>query len=73
MSLCSAADSVTASSELKFDFDDLIVNSAVYRRAMVAAENQSTVRQIHDIEGDIIELSIKVLCSAATSDWRVAL
>lgn len=41
MSVYSAADSMLASSDLDFDFDDIIVNSAAYRRALAAARHQA--------------------------------
>jgi hypothetical protein len=40
-SIRSAADSVMASSELEFDFDDIIVNSMVYRRILAEAKSQT--------------------------------
>lgn len=40
MSVYPEAESMIASSELEFDFDDIVVNSVAYRRALAAARNQ---------------------------------
>jgi hypothetical protein len=57
MSVYSAADSMMASSELEFDFDDIIVNSAAYRRALVAAKQQNLAPHIEEVHSDLIDLS----------------
>jgi hypothetical protein len=40
ISIYSAGDSVMASSELSFDFDNIVIDSAVYRRVLAAAKRQ---------------------------------
>ena len=60
MSLCSAADSINASSELEFDFDDIIVNSAAYRRVLAVARHRAVAAEPEPRaipEGDLIEFS----------------
>lgn len=59
MSIYSAADSVMADSEMEFDFDDIIVNSAAYRRALAAAkyQQQPAVPPTVEVEGDLIDFS----------------
>ncbi|KAE8446167.1 hypothetical protein EG329_012392 [Mollisiaceae sp. DMI_Dod_QoI] len=56
-SIYSNAPSITGASELEFDFDDLIVNSRVYRRVLASAKGKvvDTVQQT--VEGDLIDLS----------------
>ncbi|KAK3648651.1 hypothetical protein LTR22_013287 [Elasticomyces elasticus] len=49
-----------ASSELEFDFDDIIVNSAAYRRALAAARHQHDTLQSPqpaEVDGDLIDFS----------------
>ncbi|KAK4897647.1 hypothetical protein LTR27_004793 [Elasticomyces elasticus] len=49
-----------ASSELEFDFDDIIVNSAAYRRALAAARHQHALSlspQPAEPDGDLIDFS----------------
>ncbi|KAK5720297.1 hypothetical protein LTR15_007570 [Elasticomyces elasticus] len=49
-----------ASSELEFDFDDIIVNSAAYRRALAAARRQHDILQSPqpaEVDGDLIDFS----------------
>ena len=41
MSIYSESDPIVASSQLEFDFDDVVVDSAVYRRVMAAAKNHT--------------------------------
>lgn len=57
MSIYSTPDSVMADSELEFDFDDIVVNSAAYRRALAAARHQAPAPRSNDIEGDLIDFS----------------
>ncbi|KAK3641007.1 hypothetical protein LTR56_008395 [Elasticomyces elasticus] len=59
-SVYSSADSIMASSELEFDFDDIIVNSAAYRRALAAARHQHDTLQSPqpaEVDGDLIDFS----------------
>lgn len=58
-SVYSAADSMVASSELEFDFDDMIVNSTAYRRALAAAQQRALPIRIDGatFEGDLIDFS----------------
>ncbi|KAK5680681.1 hypothetical protein LTS10_007614 [Elasticomyces elasticus] len=59
-SVYSSADSIMASSELEFDFDDIIVNSAAYRRALAAARHQHDTFQSPqpaEVDGDLIDFS----------------
>ncbi|KAK5689848.1 hypothetical protein LTR97_012608 [Elasticomyces elasticus] len=59
-SVYSSADSIMASSELEFDFDDIIVNSAAYRRALAAARHQHATFQSPqpaEPDGDLIDFS----------------
>ncbi|KAK5735308.1 hypothetical protein LTR17_008315 [Elasticomyces elasticus] len=59
-SVYSSADSIMASSELEFDFDDIIVNSAAYRRALAAARHQHGTFQSPqptEVDGDLIDFS----------------
>lgn len=50
-SLYAATDCFQAPSELEFDFDDIVVNSAAYRRALAAAQRQIPVTQQDDSGG----------------------
>lgn len=45
------------SSELEFDFDDIIVNSAAYRRALAAAKQQASAPDVEVVDGDLIDFS----------------
>jgi hypothetical protein len=49
-SLYAATDCLQAPSELEFDFDDVIVNSAAYRRVLAAAQRPILVAQQDDSE-----------------------
>lgn len=57
MSVYSAADSMMSSSELEFDFDDIIVNSTAYRRALAAARHPTPATPPGGIDGDLIDFS----------------
>jgi hypothetical protein len=57
MSIHSAADSVMASSELDFDFDSIVLNSAAYRRAFAKAKYSAATEPLQHIEGDLIDFS----------------
>lgn len=57
MSVYSAADSVMAPSGQEFDFDDIIVNSAAYRRALAAARKQHVPSSVPEAEGDLIDFT----------------
>lgn len=50
-SLYAATECFQAPSELEFDFDDIVVNSAAYRRALVAAQRQIPITQQDDSGG----------------------
>jgi hypothetical protein len=41
MSVYSAGDSMLASSEINFDFDDMVIDSTVYRRVLAAAKQHT--------------------------------
>lgn len=56
-SLYSNAPSITGASELEFEFDDDIVNSKVYRRALAYARGKTLKNDQPIIEGDLIDLS----------------
>jgi hypothetical protein len=57
MSVYSARDSMLASSELDFDFDDVVVNSVAYRRVLGAAK-QALSTPSHEVPaGDLIDFS----------------
>ncbi|EMC96355.1 hypothetical protein BAUCODRAFT_33682 [Baudoinia panamericana UAMH 10762] len=58
-SVYSKADSILASSDLEFDFDDIIVNSAAYRRALAAARQQTSAprQQTEEPDQDLIDFS----------------
>ena len=57
LSVYSARDSMLASSELDFDFDDIVVNSAAYRRVLGAAKQILSTSK-HDVPlGDLIDFS----------------
>jgi hypothetical protein len=71
MSVYSAADSMMASSELEFDFDDIIVNSTAYRRALAAARQQKLEPQTEEVNGDLIDLSDDATLRRAPSDDQV--
>jgi hypothetical protein len=57
MSIHSAADSVMASSELDFDFDSIVLNSTVYRRAFAKAKYSAATEPLEQIQGDLIDFS----------------
>ena len=57
MSVYSASDSAVASSSLEFDFDDIIVNSQAYRRALAAIKVQTVTQEDSNAEGDLIDFS----------------
>ncbi|KAK5120732.1 hypothetical protein LTR85_006090 [Meristemomyces frigidus] len=57
MSVYSAADSMMSSSELEFDFDDIIVNSAAYRRPLAAARHPTPTPPSVVVDGDLIDFS----------------
>jgi GAF domain-containing protein len=46
--------SIAGASELEFEFDDLIVNSKVYRRVLASARGKALDSDRHVIEGDLI-------------------
>ena len=48
---------VTGTSELEFEFDDMFVNSRVYRRVLASAKKMLTEPNLESIEGDLIDLS----------------
>lgn len=50
-SLYAATECFQAPSELEFDFDDIVVNSAAYRRALAAAQRQIPITQQDDSGG----------------------
>ncbi|KAK3387788.1 hypothetical protein B0H63DRAFT_509510 [Podospora didyma] len=52
------AVSMTAPSELEFDFDDMIINSQAYRRAFAQAHTHALVGATHQEDiGDLIDLT----------------
>ena len=57
MSVYSARDSMLASSELDFDFDDIVVNSAAYRRVLSAAKQELSTSKHEVPAGDLIDFS----------------
>ena len=57
MSVYSARDSILASSELDFDFDDIVVNSAAYRRVLDAAKQTTSNPKYEVPVGDLIDFS----------------
>ena len=67
LSVFSAADSMMASSELEFDFDDIIVNSTAYRRALAAAKQQKQVPHAEEVNGDLIDFSDDATLRHATT------
>ena len=54
MSIYSAADSIMASSELEFDFDNIVVNSKAYRRVMAAVRNKVSTPESETPYGDLV-------------------
>jgi hypothetical protein len=57
MSVYSARASMLASFELDFDFDDIVVNSAAYRRVLSAAKQGSSISKYDVPVGDLIDFS----------------
>ena len=60
LSIYSAGVSIAGVSALEFEFDDLIVNSKVYRRVLKSAMEKASEKTEYDrgvIEGDLIDLS----------------
>ena len=57
MSVYSSADSVMAPSDIEFDFDDAIINSAAYRRALAAMRHKPLSTQSEEVDGDLIDFS----------------
>jgi hypothetical protein len=53
MSVYSARDSMLASSELNFDFDDIVVNSVAYRRVLSAAKHEVPAGDLIDFSDDV--------------------
>lgn len=51
------AVSAVAPSELDFEFDDLVLNSQVYRRAFARTQADTEQPHIHVVEGDLIDFS----------------
>lgn len=56
-SVFAATESIFASSELEFDFDDAVVNSAAYRRAFAAAKYRAPATPSAAVDGDLIDFS----------------
>ena len=50
-SVYASTNCLQAPSELNFDFDDIVVNSTAYRRALAAAQRSSPIAQQDDSEG----------------------
>lgn len=50
-SVYASTNCLQAPSELNFDFDDLVVNSTAYRRALAAAQRSNPIAQQDDIGG----------------------
>ena len=55
MSIYAESDPFVASSQLEFDFDDLVVDSAVYRRVMAAAKNHTSHLRRDDASGVLVQ------------------
>jgi hypothetical protein len=57
VSVHSSSDLTIPSSELEFDFDDIVVDSAAYRRAMTAARYQGPNFQQNEARRDLVASS----------------
>ena len=56
MSIYTAANS-SMPSDLEFDFDDIVVNSAAYQRVLAAARHKASASQCEEDVGDLIDFS----------------
>ncbi|KAF2669340.1 hypothetical protein BT63DRAFT_258973 [Microthyrium microscopicum] len=57
-----------ASSAIEFEFDDMIINSQVYRKVVAAAMSRTPSRPTEEIEGDLIDLSDAATIKAGHED-----
>jgi hypothetical protein len=67
-SIYSNTTSVAGDSEIEFEFDDLVVNSKVYRRVLASSRRKVPETDRDVIEGDLIDLSDSQTISAAQID-----